>query len=989
VALSGGFRVSCGCVAVASLLSCRATPAPKSADFDAEIVAARDLARREGPRAAIPPLDSIRARAAAAGDRRVEALALGHLGTAYKNLGEYDRALALHGQSLARKRDLGDRSEQAKTLSNIGLVHWSRGRCGDAVANFDEAARIFEELGQTEFLASVLNNRGLCLDSLGRFAESRATYDRALALHRQHGNDQGQSETLANLGGVHLLLGQFRDAEREYKAALAIDERLQSQQGIAADLVNLGSVSLGRGNPQVALDQFARARDIAARAGLGKEEADALRGRSRALANLGRFDEARTELDAALAAYEKAGLATERVDALLAHAWLALDLGDLGSAAKAFADATAAAKAMNYAPGELAGLLGLGQLERRWGRQAEARRVLRDALERATTRGDLVALAEANLALARIDIDHGRAADAGPLIEAAEKAARQADATTIRAEVALARGDAARLLKDFGRAAAEYQEAARLAAPAGDPDLLWRTSFGEGQTLESQGDADSAIHRYLEAVRVIEDVRARLSTSRTRAGFITDKSHVYTALVSLLIKAGRVREAFGVAERLRSAGYHDLLARSVARAGTSTAEAAELLARIELLQRAIRERERAAESDVRATAASFREELRAAEREWLEAVDRIARANPAVAAIRQVPDPDLARLRRRLPPATALVQFVVGDRETSAFVLTGTRLEARSLPVTRAALSARVELLRGLIAQRTGEDWRGPAARLGADLVASLEEAGWLQGVRRLLVVPHAELHYVPFGALTRRSGAAQRLLVEDYAVAMLPTASVIDAPRPRRPPSDLLAMAPQPARLPHSAREVEALGALFRGPRLLVGTSATEQSFKAEASRHQVVHLATHGFFDRANPLFSGLELGRDDEEDGRLQVYEILQLDLGAALVTLSACQTALGSGEVSDVPLGEEFVGLTRAFLSAGAGAVMASLWDVSDQATPALMERFYSEARRRGLSDALADAQRARLLAGGPNAHPFYWAPFVLVGAANRALGSVNE
>ena len=200
--------------------------------------------------------------------------------------------------------------------------------------------------------------------------------------------------------------------------------------------------------------------------------------------------------------------------------------------------------------------------------------------------------------------------------------------------------------------------------------------------------------------------------------------------------------------------------------------------------------------------------------------------------------------------------------------------------------------------------------------------------------------------------------------------------------------MAPQPARLPHSTREVEALGALFRGPRLLVGNAATEHSFKAEASRHRVVHLATHGFFDRANPLFSGIELGRDDREDGRLQVYEILRLELGAALVTLSACQTALGSGEVSDVPLGEEFVGLTRAFLSAGAGAVMASLWDVSDQATPALMERFYSEARRRGLSDALADAQRARLRAGGPTAHPFYWAPFVLVGAANRTLGSVN-
>ena len=96
-------------------------------------------------------------------------------------------------------------------------------------------------------------------------------------------------------------------------------------------------------------------------------------------------------------------------------------------------------------------------------------------------------------------------------------------------------------------------------------------------------------------------------------------------------------------------------------------------------------------------------------------------------------------------------------------------------------------------------------------------------------------------------------------------------------------------------------------------------------------------------NPLFSGVELEPGGEDDGRLQVFEILGLPFGADLVTLSACDTALGAGELSDLPAGEELVGLTRAFLSAGSRNVVASLWDVSDQATSPLMTAFYRAAR----------------------------------------------
>jgi CHAT domain-containing protein/tetratricopeptide (TPR) repeat protein len=976
---------------VAAWLVTSACGAPPAADVDARMAEAREVAQREGPRAAVPRFQRILTDARRTGDRRVESLALGHLGTAYKNLGDYDRALDHHERALDLKRQLGDRAEQAKTLNNIGLVHWSRGRCDKALPVFEESLAIFESLSLGQFSASVVNNRGLCLDVLGRYRESREAYLRAIAQHQHYGNELGQSEALANLGGVDLILGRFASAAESYGRALALDERLESQQGMAVDLINLGAVSLGRGQPRQALEQFERAEGLAAKAGLAKEEADALRGKSRVLAVMGRYDDGRAALNRAMAIYERSSLATERVDALHAIGLLAIELGDLPAAARAFSEAARGAEAASYAAGVTANLLAWGHLDRRYGRLAEARSRLNAAAARAEAAGDHAGMAAAQTALSVLELSANRPNDADAHATRAVGAARDSGGSYDLAEALIAKGDSDLTRDQVTSALACFDEAARTLGDAEDPNLKWRVAFGHGRALERLGRLDEAVGRYLDAVAIIESVRGRLAASRSRSGFLEDKGHVYTALVSLLIRTGRIGQAFGVAERLRSSGFLDLVTRSMLLGRLhGNPDARDLLARIEQLQRTVAERGAPPTGD-RGEDHVIRDELRGAERAWLEAVDTWARQSPEVAALRQRPPLAPTDLQRRLPPRTALIQYVVADAETVAFVMTSTGLRAQMLPTGREALAARVELLRALVAERSGDAWRAPALRLGADLIRPLEAKGWLAGVDRLIIVPHAELNYLPFAALSRDVGETRRLLIDDYALSLLPAASLLVAPRaPRGEQGGLLAMAPQPTRLPHSAREVESLSMLFNArPRVLVGEDATEHSFKREAGRHRVVHLATHGFFNRFNPLFSGLELGADASDDGRLEVFEILGLDLGASLVTLSACQTALSAGELSDAPVGEEFVGLTRAFLSAGAGTVMASLWDISDASTPALMQAFYTGARQSNLAQALAAAQRQRAASTAREAHPFYWAPFVLMGAgANRGGGSVN-
>jgi CHAT domain-containing protein len=199
---------------------------------------------------------------------------------------------------------------------------------------------------------------------------------------------------------------------------------------------------------------------------------------------------------------------------------------------------------------------------------------------------------------------------------------------------------------------------------------------------------------------------------------------------------------------------------------------------------------------------------------------------------------------------------------------------------------------------------------------------------------------------------------------------------------TSMLAVAPDASRLQFASEEARAVDALFQpDSQLLLGKRATEDSFKRMAPDYRFLHLATHGFFNKMNPMLSGLQLEADADNDGRLELHEILSLNLAADLVTLSACQTGLGSGYFAEVPAGDDYVALTRAFLYAGSTSVLATLWEVDDASTLELMKDFYGGFIRAASTGdraiALAQAQR-HLLASENYHHPYYWAPFVLVG-----------
>jgi len=294
-----------------------------------------------------------------------------------------------------------------------------------------------------------------------------------------------------------------------------------------------------------------------------------------------------------------------------------------------------------------------------------------------------------------------------------------------------------------------------------------------------------------------------------------------------------------------------------------------------------------------------------------------------------------------------------------------------TLDTGRETLQAQTRAFRDAIRTRAPDAER-LASALHARLIAPLS----LRRNESVIVVPHDALHYVPFHALRAGSG----WLVEERAITYAPSASVAAhltaaPPRPRR---QLFALgnpdlgSPRQA-LPGAQREVERLPAFFAEAEIQVGKAATKARWLARAPASQVVHVAAHAEVDEIDPLYSRILLAGADGKPGDLEAHEIYRLTLSrASVVTLSACDSGLGR-----VSRGDELWGFTRSFLSAGTRTLVVSLWPVEDEATARGMETFYETLRTASARDALRTAHLA-VLREPRTAHPFFWAPFILIG-----------
>jgi CHAT domain-containing protein len=349
-----------------------------------------------------------------------------------------------------------------------------------------------------------------------------------------------------------------------------------------------------------------------------------------------------------------------------------------------------------------------------------------------------------------------------------------------------------------------------------------------------------------------------------------------------------------------------------------------------------------------------------------------------------------ADVQASLQQSEMLLEYLVTDDRVLAFVFTHRSIKHFEIPIEREDLADRVRLARGLLADPSGDGTHARAVL--TSLHSLLVSPAGLGDVSRLIVVPHDALSYLPFAALV--DAETDRYLVEDREVQMLPAAAALPVLR-NRASSDVrsarvLAFAPFVRDLPATRTEVRAIRDAVSEVAVFEGRRATEARVRDALGEPAVVHIASHGVMNARSPLFSRIELSRREaraENDGRLEVHDVLQLTIHSPLVFLSGCETGVGTTWSTSFARGEDYATLARSFLYAGAQYVVATLWRIEDEGAAVFAEFFYSLLHSMGPVEALAGAQRATMM-DARYGSPHHWAGYRVAGAGAQIDGYVS-
>jgi CHAT domain-containing protein len=864
-----------------------------------------------------------------------------------------------------------------------GMVLLDDGQMETALARLETAETQFLTLGLPVNAASTQVSKLRALAMLGRFDQALECGLRARDVFLANNEVLTTGKIEQNLGNLHFLLDRYLKAEQHYRAARELYEMVGDQKQLAQIDNCLATALTSQHQFREAEVIYQQAFVRAETAGLEITLAEIEANQGCLALFQGHFDTALDYLERSRRRYSALGLSPRSAvaDQELADAYLELNLAS--EAATIYERITPIFAELGMKAEQARALTYHGSAHLALGQIDDARTLLVEARSLYQEANNSVGEAMVTLIEAQACYAEGEFVTAASVASKAEAPFAEVHAWGRLLMARWLRGDVARVQGKIQEAKKLLESVLRDAKKWAVLPVIQRCYISLGLLAREYGDMAEAEISFKKAVVSIEEVRTPLPAEEFRTAFLADKLIPYTELVRICLAdgtPGRVIEALGYVEQARSRALLDMMGGVLLVSPKPNDEfEAGLLARLEALREELNwfysQINRQSDEDA-ARSATIMTGLYSAVRERETAISEITlQFRQRNASLPVLPEPfDIGALKSNLGADTALVEYFNLDGELLAFVVTDERIEVVPLPGTEGEVEAELRQFNFQIgALRNG------AERLRAHLPVLIYrtthhlcnlydyllrpiEQGL--GSRRLLIVPHRTLYYVPFHALYDGTN----YVIERREVCAAPSAAVLRKclAMPRQAIQRGVFLGFPDERNPRVRDEVLALASLFPETVNLLDDRATRASLYEHSPSAHVLHLACHGQFRLDNPLFSSLQLA-----DGWLTVRDAYHLDLACELVTLSACETG-----VSTLAPGDEWIGLARGFFSAGAPTLLASLWAVDDEATTRLMIDFYSQLRAGVRPAAALRYAQCQLLEN--ELHPYFWAPFVLLG-----------
>jgi CHAT domain-containing protein/Flp pilus assembly protein TadD len=853
--------------------------------------------------------------------------------------GKMEFALEKFEATVSLLTALNNPTQAAFAQSNQLVALAMLGRYDEAIDCGLKSIAYFESTNETTILGKLNHNIGNLFLRRNDFQQAEPFFHKARLLSIEQNDDALFARVANSLALLYSSQNRFREAEQLYAEALPKAETT-NQITLQADIeANIGELALFQGRYDHALDYLERARRRFVSLGVAQRSALAELEIADAYLELNLKPEANTRYEKLIGDFVALGMRAEQARVFSQQGRALLSLGDFD----------------------------------------QAKSSLEEAQKLYIQEGNPIGAALTDLTLAQLYYEENEHDKVLELTNKAEEVFMQAGTWRFLLTTRWLRGEAERAKENFDEAEILLNETLENSKQYAQPQTVQRCLISLGLLKIKTGETEHSEDFFKQAIDSIENLRSPLPGEEFRTAFFSDKLTPYNQMVRLCLdnkKNDRAFEALGYVERSRSRALADNLSANLNVKPRDDYEA-KSFAQTEALREELNwyysqlncASQNAGNKD---EVTKLNREILNRENLMLEIMRRIQQRNSDSAT--NATSFNLSTLQKHLGKDTALIEYANLEGEWIAFILTGEKLNVvRSLgnesetvdlieqfyfqigTLRHGAQSVRQHL--PLLTKRI----QNYLNRLYSILIEPLKQ---FFSDRRLAIVPHRALHYVPFHALYD----GKKYLIEEHEICYAPSAVVLEHSLSmlHRSIEEVVLFGVADERAPQVRDEINSLAQLFKDSIAFLNEEATIAALKENAPRANLLHLACHGQFRQDNPTFSTLRLG-----DGWLTVHDASRLNLNCELVTLSACETG-----VNLIAPGDELIGLSRGFFSAGTPSLLLSLWPVDDEATKNLMTTFYKniQAGRKPV-DALRQSQ-LKMMNDKP--HPFFWSPFVLIG-----------